>query len=158
MTDNERADAANAHDYIGLVCLAPDKRYVLFTGSREWTDYLTIYSVVRKLHVLLGSFTALHGGARGADTFVGLAARSNKLPERAERVTSEEWEKGGKSAGHYRNSRMLAMKPLMVVAFWDGSSRGTLDTIRKAVNIFRLPTVIYRLDQWTDNNDERGER
>lgn len=120
-----------------------NERYVLFTGSRGWTDYFTIYRVVRNLHVLLGSFIALHGGARGADTFVSLAARANKLPERAERVAPEEWELYGKPAGNYRNTRMLVMRPILVMAFWDGSSRGTLDTIQKAVNIFRIPTVVY---------------
>lgn len=137
-----------------------DRRYVLFTGSREWADYLTIYRVVRKLHVLLGSFTALHGAARGADTFVGLAARGNKLPEHAERVTPWEWEQYGPPAGNYRNTRMLLMKPIMVVAFWDGSSTGTLDTINKAVNVFRIPTMIFLPDQWTTatNDDNIGER
>lgn len=42
------------------------------------------------------------------------------------------WEKHGKAAGPIRNQAMIDMEPDVVIAFWDGQSRGTLDTIRRA--------------------------
>lgn len=116
-------------------------RYVLFCGSRGWTDYFTIFKIVRRFHVLLGSFTVLHGGARGADTYAGLAARIQKIPECSMLAN---WARNGTHAGPLRNSEMLELKPIIAVAFWDGSSPGTLDTISKAVNIFRIPTLVLR--------------
>lgn len=122
-----------------------DERFVLFCGSRGWLDYFTIFKVVRMLHVLLGSFTLLHGAARGADTYAGMAARMQHIPVLPDPVKATEWDFFGPSAGNRRNTRMLERAPIMVVAFWDGSaeSTGTLDTVFKAVEVYRIPTIVY---------------
>lgn len=131
-------------------------RYVLFTGSRSWTDYLGIYRTVRLLHVLLGSFTALHGAARGADTYVGMAARMQKIPVEPDPVKSTEWDFFGPSAGNRRNSRMLEKRPILVIGFWDGVSTGTQDCLTKAAAL-GIPTFVCNgpldhvtLDRLTD--------
>lgn len=46
-------------------------------------------------------------------------------------VHKADWDKHGKAAGPIRNSLIVADCD-EVIAFWDGVSRGTLDTIRKA--------------------------
>lgn len=43
------------------------------------------------------------------------------------------WNKHGNAAGPIRNQAMIDMAPDLVIAFWDGKSKGTLDTIRKAI-------------------------
>ena len=55
------------------------------------------------------------------------------------------WISHGRSAGPIRNQAMIDEKPEVVVALWDGSSRGTLDTIKRAtlagIPIFIAPTT-----------------
>ena len=46
-------------------------------------------------------------------------------------VIEPKWEEYGRKAGMMRNSQIVE-KADLVVAFWDGESRGTADTIEKA--------------------------
>lgn len=73
----------------------------------------------------------VHGDCHGPDRMAATwATRAgfNVIPVPAE------WDKHGKAAGFIRNQVMLdEYRPALVVAFWDGESRGTLDMIRKAV-------------------------
>lgn len=118
-------------------------RYVLFCGPRTWSNYALVRETMRQMHVLLGSFTVLEGGARGADSFARIAAKVLALDW--EEVHAD-WAKHFKRAGKIRNTQMLDLAPEYVVAFWDGLSTGTLDTITKAVNHYRIPTLIVRRD------------
>ena len=43
-----------------------------------------------------------------------------------------DWKRYGSGAGPIRNDKMLALKPDLVLAFWNGYSRGTLHTIKGA--------------------------
>lgn len=114
---------------------------VLFTGSRNWPHYLQVVEVATRLRTLLGPYTLMHGAARGLDTFAGIAASVLDLPDDPNPAN---WNLYGKSAGPLRNTAMLRKKPVVVVAFWQGQSPGTFDCIEKAVNVFRIPTLIYR--------------
>lgn len=114
---------------------------VLCCGSRNWCEWFIIKKTLFNLGVLIGPFTVLHGGACGVDTWSGWAARGLGLNVE---VIEADWRKHGKRAGFIRNSEMLARRPDYVIAFWDGLSRGTLDTISKAVNEYRIPTIIVR--------------
>lgn len=58
---------------------------------------------------------------------------------RIERYPAD-WKKHGKAAGFMRNSTMVDACDI-VVAVWDGTSKGTQDTIRKA-RLAKKPTVI----------------
>lgn len=42
------------------------------------------------------------------------------------------WKDHGRSAGPIRNQAMLATEPELVIAFWDGKSRGTKDMLARA--------------------------
>lgn len=116
-------------------------RYVLFCGSRTWPSYPAVRDTMAHLRALIGDFTVLEGGASGADTFARIAAKILGLDW--EEVKAD-WAKYFKRAGRIRNTEMLELAPEYVVAFWDGKSTGTLDTITKAVNDYRIPTVIRR--------------
>lgn len=70
----------------------------------------------------------LHGGARGADRLADIIARA--LGFEVE-VYPADWTLG-KYAGILRNLEMLDSKPDLVIAFWDGSSRGTKHTMDAA--------------------------
>lgn len=68
------------------------------------------------------------GGAKGIDTKAKEYALKNKL-EYVEFLP--DWDKHGKAAGPIRN-RLIIDEADMVLAFWDGKSKGTQDSINRA--------------------------
>jgi hypothetical protein len=77
---------------------------------------------------LEGDVTIVSGGARGVDSVAEQQAKKRGLPVEIYRA---EWERFGKSAG-FRRNRDIVTNADMVVAFWDGRSRGTENTINLA--------------------------
>lgn len=115
---------------------------VLCCGSRNWRQLPLMQTVLSRILTLLNQrFVVLHGGASGADSVAGIAAGHLGLDVEIKRPA---WHEHGKAAGMIRNTQMLERKPDYVIAFWDGKSRGTLDTIQKAVNTYRIPVLIVR--------------
>lgn len=115
---------------------------VLIAGSRRWTDFWFMCEVMAQLRELLGDFQLIHGGAIGVDMYSGIIAKQWGLPEPI--VDRPDYERYGRyGAPKQRNTRMLERHPDYVVAFYFGGG-GTADTIAKAVNIFRIPTLVYR--------------
>lgn len=93
-------------------------------GSR---DFPCLDLVVAYVKSLPSDTVVVSGGARGVDGAAANAARDAGL------VVVEylpDWSKG-RQAGLERNTLIVEQSD-RVVAFWDGKSRGTLDTIRKA--------------------------
>jgi len=83
----------------------------------------------------------MHGGARGVDR---LAARyADQLGHLVEEYEAD-WETHGKKAGIMRNLAMLDQRPDLVIAFWDGESRGTKHTIDEASRR-EIPVEVHRL-------------
>jgi hypothetical protein len=81
--------------------------------------------VLRKL----APTTIIHGGASGADALASECCLRLGVPCE---VYKAKWSVYGKAAGPIRNAVMIATKPDLVVAFWDGRSRGTLDCMTQA--------------------------
>lgn len=102
---------------------------VLVCGSRSWNDYDAIYGALAELVAERGSFSVMHGAARGADRLAGEAARRLGL-EVVEYPA--DWKRYGRRAGYLRNEQMLAAGPDLVVAFHEAGSRGTAHTIALA--------------------------
>jgi hypothetical protein len=71
----------------------------------------------------------IHGGAPGADRIAGWLAEDFGFTVREFKAN---WDRGGKRAGILRNIKMLDASPDLVIAFWDGKSRGTKHTIDEA--------------------------
>ena len=71
------------------------------------------------------------GGAKGADSLAAKAAKELDID-----VTEiiPDWDRFGKSAGFIRNTEIINSADA-VLAFWDGTSRGTKDSIDKAIEI-----------------------
>jgi len=100
---------------------------VLVCGSRGWTDY---DAILRRLaQIEEGRPTIVHGAAGGADTIADRAAKTLNLT--IERYPAD-WATYGKRAGFIRNEQMLDTGVGLVIAFWDGQSRGTQHTIESA--------------------------
>lgn len=71
----------------------------------------------------------MHGAARGADRIAARYAES--LGYEVENYPAD-WKKHGRRAGVIRNLTMLDLGPELVIAFWNGRSRGTKNTIDEA--------------------------
>jgi hypothetical protein len=98
-------------------------------GSRTITNYETIKEVLDK--TLEKDDVIISGGASGVDSLAEMYARLNNL---SCEVYKAEWDNYGKSAGFIRNSKIVEESDY-IIAFWDGISKGTLDTIKKAENV-----------------------
>jgi len=99
---------------------------ILVTGSRTWDLYGPVFIALS----LFGPETVVvHGGAKGADSLAEDAAK--QLGFQTE-VHFAQWDKHGRRAGILRNEEMLDTSPDLVLAFWDGASRGTRHCIDSA--------------------------
>ena len=99
---------------------------VLVCGSRVWDRPTWIGE---RLSLLPKSVEIIHGGARGVDTIAGTYAEALGFKVT---VYPADWQGQGRGAGIIRNGQMLDLKPDLVIAFWDGESRGTAHTIEEA--------------------------
>ena len=99
---------------------------VVVCGSRSWTDEEIIRERIFALHP---SVKVIHGGARGPDRTAGRIAKEQGHTVIEVRA---DWLRYGKAAGYKRNEAMLSLEPMLVIAFYDGSSRGTAHMIRIA--------------------------
>jgi len=99
---------------------------VLVCGSRKWRSTTRILA---RLASLPEGSVIMHGAAQGADRCADRAARGLDLE--VEEYPAD-WKRDGKRAGILRNLDMLEAHPDLVLAFWDGKSRGTAHVIREA--------------------------
>lgn len=92
-------------------------------GSRNY-KYDTkhfLYSFYTKY----GISALVSGGAKGVDTDAEEYARGMNIPTI---IHLPEWDKFGKQAAYMRNS-LIVRDSDVVMAFWDGTSKGTLMTL-----------------------------
>lgn len=112
---------------------------ILVCGSRSWK----FPHQARILHSKLKELNPSHiitGGAEGADRLAELWAKANSIPVT---IYTANWNRDGRRAGIVRNKLMLDKNPDMVVAFWDGLSRGTKHTITEAEKR-KIPVEVVR--------------
>ena len=109
-------------------------------GSRGFHDYELL-----KTEILIFSFEnsiditeIVSGGAKGADKMAEIFAAENKLPTT---IFLPDWDKHKKSAGFIRNKLIIDTADA-VIAFWDGSSRGTLSSINLAKEKNKLLKIV----------------
>jgi len=105
---------------------------VAIVGSR---DYRSRGNVADFIGGLPEDAVIVSGGARGPDSWAVEAAGV-----RVTQVFPAEWEKYGRSAGFLRNSTIVAACDELY-AFWDGLSKGTLDSIQKAAKVGKLKGI-----------------
>ncbi len=109
-------------------------------GSRSFEDAELMRQWIETIcrGVLPTDLEIISGGARGADKLAGEYAFQN-------RITYVEypadWERDGRAAGMMRNTQIVG-RATAVLAFWDGKSPGTADTINKAVLAKKPVTII----------------
>ena len=105
-------------------------------GSRTFDDYKlltdTLEALVDNIEVIVS------GGANGADKLAAKYAQ-NKNINLIEFLP--QWQLHGRSAGIIRN-RSIVQESDMILAFWDGLSKGTANTISRARKAGKTVRVI----------------
>lgn len=93
---------------------------IIIAGSRTFNDYELLKKTCNSL-ISMEDIEIVSGTAKGADALGEKYAKENNYS-----ITQfpANWTKYGKSAGYKRNSEM-ANYAEMLIAFWDGKSKGT---------------------------------
>jgi hypothetical protein len=131
---------------------------VIVAGSRSCVFAgLVARHLDHLLRKRLPDVLVVSGGAAGADMMGEQWALSREVPYRR---FPADWQRHGRRAGPIRNGEMLAfareVSPLCgLVAFWDGSSRGTADMIEQA-NAAGIPIRVIRFDPATGQEAEES--
>lgn len=107
-------------------------------GSRGFDNYGLLKQTLAQLLRGQAVECVVSGGAGGADSLGEFWAKEQGIPTL---IIKPDWNAHGKTAGFIRNSDIVNNAD-MVVAFWDGASHGTLDTIEKAKQSDKNLTVI----------------
>lgn len=125
-------------------------------GSRSFGDYelmaryLDAYDHER-YESRVGEIVS--GGAKGADSLAARWARERGV---ALKEFLPDWDKYGKSAGMRRNAEIVDYAD-SVIAFWDGESKGTANTILRAQKAGKLFWVVYFKPHATKAGDELAQ-
>ena len=101
---------------------------VIVAGSRDFTDYPLLCSLMDQELAGSENVEIVSGGARGADALGERYAREHGY---SLKLFPADWDKWGKAAGPIRNSQMAGYADALI-AFWNGRSAGTRDMILKA--------------------------
>lgn len=109
---------------------------VAIVGSRGFKN---LHRVRQYVDLLPDDAEVVTGDARGVDAAAVAACRARCIPYT---VFPANWKRHGRSAGPLRNA-IIVERCDMLVAFWDGSSPGTLSSIRLAEKM-KKPTQVIR--------------
>lgn len=115
-------------------------KHVAIVGSRNFASLGLVAATVSSLAAKLGAqnLTIVSGGAKGVDAAAEVAARALGV---AVESIKPDWDKYGKTAGFLRNTEIIERADV-VIAFWNGISRGTMDSVRKAAERGKKVTVL----------------
>ena len=117
---------------------------VIVAGGRDFNNYILLRDTLRTLWREIGRFEIVSGMARGADM---LAYNLGKSANLAVHEFPADWDKHGKSAGYKRNTQMAEFSDVLV-AFWDGKSRGTKHMIDIAKQMqLDVRVVMYEMPE-----------
>lgn len=122
---------------------------IAIIGSRKFPKYLyDIFANKIALAYYHDVELIISGGAlKGADQFAKYFANTQNIQLLEYKAN---WDKYGKVAGLIRNTTIVEEAD-MIIAIWDGESKGTLDVIRKARKMKKDTLIMYFL------NDEVNE-
>lgn len=112
---------------------------VAIIGSRKITSMgvvnATIRAGMKSLGIRGSDITSIiSGGAKGVDTIVKDIALVCNIPFKEYQA---DWNKYGRRAGFVRNTEMADVADV-VIAVWDGESKGTQHMIKESMNKGKL--------------------
>jgi hypothetical protein len=94
---------------------------IIIAGSRNFNDYNLLKTSCDNLLTQFTNIEIVSGTARGADKLGERYAREKGY---SIKEFPANWDKFGKRAGYLRNDEMAQYSD-MLIAFWDGTSKGT---------------------------------
>jgi hypothetical protein len=109
-------------------------------GSRTFTDYELLHKVILTNYKINDISEIISGGAIGADTLAECFAKQYSIKLT---VLKPDWKKHGRCAGLLRNKDIIN-EATHVIAFWDGKSHGTKNSIDIA-NKLNKPIIIQKI-------------
>ena len=113
---------------------------VIIAGGRDFNDYILLKRKCDELLKDVSDIEIVSGAANGADRLGERYAVEKGYPVKQ---FPADWKQYGNSAGIKRNAEM-ANYAEMLIAFWDGKSRGTKNMIDVATTKnFRVEVVKY---------------
>jgi len=98
---------------------------IAVVGSRGFNDYDYMTSILNNIEDIT---LIVSGGAPGADRLAEMYADQNNINKL---ILKADWDKYGKSAGMIRNKDIVDNAEF-IIAFWDGVSKGTKNSIDRA--------------------------
>jgi predicted Rossmann fold nucleotide-binding protein DprA/Smf involved in DNA uptake len=106
-------------------------------GSRNFNDYEQLKKEINNLSFSKDINEIISGGARGADSLAEKYANEYRIKLT---VFKPDWNIG-KHAVFLRNTQIIESSDA-VIAFWDGQSKGTLDSLNKAKKLNKIVVII----------------
>jgi hypothetical protein len=107
---------------------------VAVIGSRTFDDYELVKETLSSIDITL----LVSGGAKGADSLGERYANENNITTL---IFKPDWKKHGPAAGPIRNTDIVNNADT-IIAFWNGESRGTKDSITKAEKLGKEVIII----------------
>ena len=111
---------------------------IAVVGSRDFCDRKYLEETVREYISRYIPTEFISGGAKGVDSWAEEVAVYNEIPTK---IFKADWDKLGKGAGFIRNKKIVERADI-IVAFWDGKSKGTQNSIAHAIKLDK-PIDIY---------------
>jgi hypothetical protein len=103
-------------------------------GSRDFDDYNLLKFELDKYDIR----EIVSGGANGADSLAENYAKEMNIPTT---IFKPDWKTYGKAAGVIRNAKIVEYSDI-VIAFWNGSSKGTENSIKHAEKNHKRTIII----------------
>ena len=124
-----------------------DNFKVIIAGSRGFSNYKLLREQCNKFlreKRKTSNIIIVSGHARGADTLGEKYAQDEGF---ALEIYPAQWKKLGKQAGYRRNEQMAEVADALI-AFWDGSSKGT----KHMIDIMNEKNLLVRVVEYETNN------
>ncbi len=119
---------------------------VIIAGSRNFDNYKLLKEKVDNILKDKKDITIVSGTANGADKLGEKYAFENNL---SLKKFPADWEEHGKSAGYIRNEQMAKFSQILI-AFWNGKSKGTKHMIDLA-NKHSLDVYVFDINEVSGN-------
>ena len=124
-----------------------DNFKVIIAGSRGFSNYKLLREQCNKFlreKRKTNNIIIVSGHARGADTLGEKYAQDEGF---ALEIYPAQWKKLGKQAGYRRNEQMAEVADALI-AFWDGSSKGT----KHMIDIMNEKNLLVRVVEYEATN------
>ena len=112
---------------------------VIIAGSRQFDNYDLLCQKCNQLFMSMDNIEVLSGNSKGGDQ---LGEKYAVEKGYFIKLFLPEWNKYGKSAGIKRNEKMVKNAD-MLIAFWDGKSKGTQNVINIANKLNLKVELVY---------------